>query len=171
MFTLNAPQILLLGGVFGAIAIASIADSIVKRAAALLALEVRENIWQREARASLWWRVPDMLGVILIVAGILKVFHVLKPPPPLDFHGMAIMAVGLMVVCLANVSRLWLSNHYYQMEAPGTAASRRALAAAVVVSLAGEPKFLGRPGAYRGRMAVRISGPLEPPRTAAAAEE
>jgi flagellar motor switch protein FliM len=36
-----------------------------------------------------------------------------------------------------------------------------------VVSVAGKPKFLGRPGVCRGRMAIRISGPFEPPKAEA----
>ncbi len=39
-----------------------------------------------------------------------------------------------------------------------------------VVSVAGKPSFLGRPGVCQGRMAVRISGPVEPPVADAAPE-
>jgi len=127
-------QILIVGSVVGAFAIAHLSDAIIHRKALLLEMSVRQRIYDRESRAMLWWRAIDAVAIVLLILGVLKVLGMVVLHK--SQYGMPLMASGIALYSVAAIIRAWSSQHAYSMEAPGSPASSSARAAALLTTVA-----------------------------------
>lgn len=126
--------LIFIAGVVAVFVVSSLASSCVARASVELDRDVRERVWKREIQTLWWWRGPDLLGVILMIAGIIRQFGIARFLP--GSWAVPALAAGLVLVCLASVARAWLTSSAYRAAAPGAPADRCAHRAAVTVTAA-----------------------------------
>jgi len=151
---------ILVGAMVGVFLISMIADEMLARHFVAFDAATRDRIWKREARLQIWWRIPQYIGVTLMVVGVLRNLGVLKIP------GLGVtqsIAGGLAVYCMASIARSWFSKHAVGVEAPGTPASRGALVAALLITVA-ELSLAGVVGwmVFKDDIRAWISGPKKP---------
>ncbi|MCY3021016.1 MAG: hypothetical protein NTW87_18525 [Planctomycetota bacterium] len=127
-------QLIFIAGLVGVFVVSTIATSLVQRATTFLDRDARERVWELEARAMIWWRLLDIIGVVLMVAGVLRVLRVFSFFP--NSWALPGMAAGLTIICISCSVRAWCTSFAYGAAAPGTSARRHAFWAAIVVSLA-----------------------------------
>jgi hypothetical protein len=128
-------QLLFFAALLGVFIISSAAHSMVERSAAALDRDTRERIWQRLIQGLWWWRAPDIAGVTLMIAGVLRTFGLLPAIAGVAW-GMPSMAIGLALVSIASSIRAWMESAAYSHAAPDNQASRSARNAAFVVTAA-----------------------------------
>ena len=128
---MNSPFVYFIGGVIGVFLVSMVSDSLVERSAIKLDQQVRSRVFERQASSSIWWRIADGIGFLLMLVGMAKAAGMIKAS---GSWGIPSMAIGLAVVCVASSMRAWMSQRAYGVEAPQTPASRSALKAAILVS-------------------------------------
>ena len=127
--------IYLIAAIIGAYLVSMLMDGVIQTASAELGRDIRERIWQRQARGARYWRSLDTLGFLLVAAGILKVLGVLHTARSMGAWGIPCMVLGLLAVCSASTLRICMLSRYYRAEAPDTKAYRQSRKAALMVSL------------------------------------
>src|ERR1043165_1495178 len=120
----------LLGGIVAVYFGSSMANGWLRDSSAELGVDVRERVFQREARFGWIWRATEFVGFVIILVGMFR------PMLGLRFNSQYMIAAGLTVFCLSNAASAWFSNAAYRREAPESKASRTARRAAVIVTLA-----------------------------------
>jgi len=125
-------QLLIVGATVGAFAISHLSDALIERKALALDFAVRQRIYQREARALLWWRVIDAVAIVLLILGILKVLG--KVVLFSSEYGFPMMACGITLYCAAATLRAWMRQQAYAREAQGSPASSSARIAALLTT-------------------------------------
>jgi len=133
--TIGNLQLAFIVGLLGVFIVSSAAHGMVERSAATLDRDTRERIWQRLTLGMWWWRVPDIVGVTLMVAGGLRIVGLLPAIGGVAW-GIPAMAIGLALVSVASSIRAWMECLAYSHTAPDKPASRNARSAAIVVTLA-----------------------------------
>jgi hypothetical protein len=128
---MNSPFVYFIGGVIGVFVVSMISDSLVERSAVKLDQNVRSRVFERQATTSLWWRIADGIGFLLMLVGMAKAAGMIKAS---GSWGIPSMAIGLAVVCIASSMRAWMAQRAYGVEAPQTPASKSATTAAILVS-------------------------------------
>jgi hypothetical protein len=128
-------QIIFILAIFAVFIVSSMAANMVERAATLLDRETLDRIWKRQVRTTLYWRIPDVLGIGMLIAGVLKMLGILRIFTDTAW-GIPTMTLGLAVISVACCLRAWLTQHAYVNEAPDTPASQKALQSAVIVTVA-----------------------------------
>jgi hypothetical protein len=125
-------QLILIGGIVGIIGVSHIADAMITKDAVNLDAGVRARIWERQARSALWWRVIEFIGMVLIAVGVLRTWGILK----LTNSPFTCIAIGMAIYCLSSILKSWSAQRSYSIEAPGTPASRSAVSAAMLTTVA-----------------------------------
>jgi hypothetical protein len=125
-------QLILIGGIVGIIGVSHIADALITKDAINLDAGVRARIWERQARSALWWRVIEFIGMVLIAVGVLRTWGILK----LTNSPFTCIAIGMAIYCLSSILKSWSAQRSYNVEAPGTPASRSAATAAMLTTVA-----------------------------------
>jgi hypothetical protein len=127
-------QLVIIGGVIGAFLVAQIADGMVLKAVAALSPVTRERVYQRTVKWDNYLRILDILGIIVLVVGILKIFGFIKAGAPLQW-GFPCMAVGFALLCLERIARSWSIHSAYSQEQDAAAVRSKALSAALMVTV------------------------------------
>lgn len=129
-----SPQIALIGGVVVCYFVATVADGVADRAAADLTTEARERIFQRQVKVSFWVRALSILGALLILVGMLKVFVVIKVGAPLQW-GYPCAALGFVVLCVERIVRVWYTNAAFAREPEAASARLKLLLVTLLVTI------------------------------------
>lgn len=125
--------LILLGGLIGIWILSSFFDSLIEKASGPLSIDIRNQISAAESKAHLFWRLPDIFGVVLMLAGILKSRGMLGAGLK---WGIPAMALGLLIICSANILRAWQRHKIYTTFAPNTEATTKTRTAALATTVA-----------------------------------
>src|ERR1700759_3262744 len=98
-------MLILVGGLIGVFMLSSWVDALLQKASGPLPIETRNSIYQAEAASTLLWRLPDLFGIGLIVAGFLRAGGHLGSGVK---WGIPAMATGLCIVCVPNIVHAWM---------------------------------------------------------------
>lgn len=126
-------SLVLMGGLVFVFMLTYIVDAMIEKASGPLAIDTRNSIYQAEASTLMWWRVPDAIGIGLMLLGILKARGMMGGTVQ---WGIPAMAGGLLLVCAANTLRAWLRKGTFARFAPGSDAARAAVTAALLITVA-----------------------------------
>lgn len=130
---MNEIWMVLMGGLVGIFMLTYFVDAMIEKASGPLAIDTRNTIYQTEAASLMLWRVPDGLGIALILVGFLKAAGKLGGGMQ---WGIPAMASGLILVCIANIIRAWMRKRTYARFAPGSDAASKAVTAALLITVA-----------------------------------
>jgi hypothetical protein len=125
--------LLVLGGLAVAHVMASVGESLIRRGALLLPRDTLDRVWAREARSSKIWKAGETTALVVMVAGLLKAWGIIASK---EAWGIPAVAIGFGMFCASSVLRAWLCRAAYAAEAPGTEATRNALFAGILTTLA-----------------------------------
>src|ERR1700704_894777 len=101
----------LLGGLIAVYFVSSMANGWLRDSSAELSGDVRERVFQREAKVGWVWRATEFLGIIMILVGMFR------PMLGLRFNSQYMIAGGLAVFCLSNAASAWFSDAAYRRAA------------------------------------------------------
>lgn len=129
-------SLVLMGGLVFVFILSYIVDAMIDRASGPLPIDTRNSIYQAEAATLMLWRIPDALGIGLMLVGILKAMGRLGGLGGNSPWGIPAMTCGLLMVCAANALRGWMRKRTYDRIVPGSNAARTAAVAAILITLA-----------------------------------
>jgi hypothetical protein len=130
---MGSVSLILMGGLVAVFVLTYIVDAMIEKASGPLPIDTRNTIYQHEASTLMLWRVPDAIGIGLMLLGILKARGMLGGGAP---WGIPAMTFGLLLVCAANTLRAWMRKRTYARFAPGSDAARTAVVAAMLITVA-----------------------------------
>jgi len=133
---MGSVSLILMGGLVFVFLLTYIVDAMIDKASGPLTIETRNSIYQTEAATLMLWRVPDGIGIALMLLGILKATGRLGGLGGGAPWGIPAMTFGLLLVCAANTLRAWMRKRTYARLASGSNAARTAMVAAVLITIA-----------------------------------
>ncbi len=125
--------LIVIGGLALAHIAASIGESMIRRGALVLDRETVERVYAREQRYASIWKWCETLAGIAIIVGLLKAWGIAGGT---GAWGIPTVAVGFGLFCASSVLRAWLCHRAFAVEAPRTQATRGALVAGLLTTLA-----------------------------------
>jgi hypothetical protein len=125
--------LLVLVGLAVAHVMSSVGEWLIRRGALQLDRDTIDRIWARDARTSTFWKSGESIAVVVMIAGMLKAWGII---PGKQSWGIPAVALGFGLFCASSIVRAWLYRAAFAAEAPGSKASRGALFAGVLTTLA-----------------------------------
>lgn len=158
--------LILMGGLVFVFLLTYIIDAMIEKSSGPLTIETRNSIYQTEAATLILWRLPDGIGIALMLLGILKATGRLGGLGGAAPWGIPAMTCGLLLVCAANTLRAWMRKRTYARLAPDSKAAHIALVAAVLITVA-EIGLAGATLYFTGdKIAALVGGPSKSGKTA-----
>ena len=127
--------LIVFGGLIVAHVLTSIGEALIGKGVLELEREALNRVYKREAGGAVIWKSGEMLAMVIMFAGLFKVWSGVNSLGG-GRWGIPAVAIGFTLFCLANVIRGWVCHNAYAREAPGTKACRGALIAGVLTTLA-----------------------------------
>ena len=127
--------IIVFGGLMVAHVITSFGESLIGKGALELERPVLNRIIAREVKNAIFWKTGETVAIIVMFAGLIKIWGHIKQLGTAPW-GIPAVALGFSLFCIANIVRAWICRAAYESEAPGSKASRGAMVAGVLTTLA-----------------------------------
>ena len=125
--------LLVICGLGAAHVLSIIGDALINKGALLLDRDVLNRVLIRDARGSKVWVCGETIAVIVMVLGVLKAWGKISGKEP---WGIPAVAIGFGLFCAANIARAWMRRVAFEAEAPGSKASKGALFAGLLTTVA-----------------------------------